>query len=119
MKNTHVLCIDFGSAYTKVALRTGLNGPANLIRDVPLAPKETSFCVPSVVARVERKGGVAWSVGEAAARMAPGNGVRIYRYWKARLLSDDPTNEECEVGVKFFKELQDTLEKMNLAIDVR
>jgi hypothetical protein len=120
MRNTQVLCIDFGSAYTKVAVRAGWKKSARLIQQVPLAPNdETSFCIPSVVARVERPGGVRWAVGEAAARMKEGTGVNICRGWKARLQSDQSTDQDYEVGVKFFKEIKDTLRKMNIGIDVR
>jgi hypothetical protein len=55
MTNNEILCIDFGSAYTKIAFRSGWNAPAELLKDVPIAGKETSFCIPSVVARVEKK----------------------------------------------------------------
>jgi hypothetical protein len=133
MTNTPVLCVDFGSAYTKVAVRADWNESAQLIREVPLAPKgDSSFCIPSVVARVERSGGPRWLVGEAAAGQLPGEGVKIYRHWKASLLSEQPAAEEVigpmqpspstpseylEVGAVFFKSLKDTLSKMGLSID--
>ena len=55
-----------------------------------LASPEVDFCVPSVVARVEEGGGARWLIGSEAAALAPGEGVRVHRYWKARLFSDAP-----------------------------
>jgi len=130
MKNARVVCIDFGSAYTKIAVRPDWDEPAQLIRDVPLAGKDTSFCIPSVVAHVERGEGVRWLAGEAAAGQRPGNGVTIHRHWKARLFSErqqeqgvnDPLGHGQgvyhEVGVAFFKEIRDTLRQMALSVNI-
>jgi hypothetical protein len=136
MKNTEILCIDFGSAYTKVAFRSGWDESAELVRDVPIAAKETSFCIPSVVARVERPDGVRWSIGLAAASQTPAEGVKVYRHWKARLLSQRPEEQEGkdslgdravkkqeekeyqQVGVIFFKKLREALRHLNLPLDL-
>jgi hypothetical protein len=134
MKNSEVLCIDFGSAYTKIAFRSGWDEAAQLIRDVPIAAKETSFCVPSVVAKVERMDGIRWAIGQAAAGLVAGDGTKIYRHWKARLLSDRPgeherkdslgeapttdmqENEYHQVGVVYFKTLKEALQRMDLPL---
>lgn len=136
MKNDRILCIDFGSAYTKVALRRDWDDTVGVVREIPLADRETSFCVPSVVARVERLAGPRWLVGQAAAEQPPGEGVAIYQHLKAKLFTERPAEQEVkdtigsesfarhdardyhEVGVIFFKELRDTLGKMGLGLDI-
>ncbi len=122
MKNEAVLCIDFGSAYTKIALRSDWNEGATLIRGTPLSPVETNFCIPSAVARVESKGGARWAFGEAAAQQRPGDGITIYRHWKARLLSEQAGTREVEeyddVATAFFRELKEQLDRMTLSVEL-
>ena len=96
MKNARILCIDFGSAYTKVALRPDWDDTVGLVREIPLADRDVSFCVPSVVARVERLGGPIWLVGQAAAEQCSGDGVAIYRDLKTRLFTERPAEQEVK-----------------------
>jgi hypothetical protein len=127
VKNRRLVSIDLGSAYTKVAVRRDWNGESALLRDLPLASDEADFCVPSVVARVESRGGTRWMIGAAAAAQAPGDGVSIFRYWKARLFSTGPqaqvSRDEMgqatqahggddyeQVAVQFFRGLRESLE---------
>jgi hypothetical protein len=132
MRVKNVVCVDLGSGYTKVALRRDWDHESELVRDVPLAPREASFCIPSVVARVERGGEANWVIGTAAAEQLPGEGVRIFRYWKARIFSAAPDaqnekdsmdgadeasgDEYRQAGVVFFRELRLTLEKMGFPV---
>jgi hypothetical protein len=95
VKNRRLIAIDLGSAYTKVAIRRDWNGESDLLRDLPLASDEVDFCVPSVVARVEGRGDTRWMIGAAAGAQAPGKGVTIFRYWKARLFA---TGAQAEVS---------------------
>jgi actin-like ATPase involved in cell morphogenesis len=127
MKNRRVLSIDLGSAYTKIAVRPDWNAEAGLLHELPLATPEVDFCIPSVVARIERGGATTWTIGAPAAAEVPGPGVTIYRYWKARLFSPDPGTESArdemglsfeagraddypQVATHFFRELRETLE---------
>ncbi|HST61321.1 MAG TPA: hypothetical protein VLK84_21635 [Longimicrobium sp.] len=135
MKNRRLVSIDLGSAYTKVAIRRDWNGEADLLRDLPLASEEVDFCVPSVVARVEGKGGTRWMIGAAAGAQAPGEGIRIYRYWKARLFATGPQarvsrdqmgqapdadggDDYEQVAIQFFRGLRESLEHSPYGGDV-
>jgi hypothetical protein len=128
VKNRRLISIDLGSAYTKVAVRRDWNGESDLLRDLPLASDEVDFCVPSVVARIDGKGGTRWTIGAAAGAQAPGDGVRIFRYWKARLFATGPRAQVSrdqmgqapdadagvdyeEVAIQFFRGLRESLER--------
>lgn len=128
MKNRRLVSIDLGSAYTKVAIRRDWNAESDLLRDLPLASDEVDFCVPSVVARVEAQGDTRWIIGADAAAQAPGDGVSIFRYWKARLfatgspaqVSRDQMGQSTEaygsedyelVATQFFRGLRESLER--------
>jgi hypothetical protein len=135
VKNRRLVSIDLGSAYTKVAVRRDWNGESELLRNLPLASDEADFCVPSVVARVEGRGGARWMIGAAAGAQAPGEGVRIFRYWKARLFSTDAPaqagrdemgqaaevdggDDYEQVAVQFFRGLRESLEHSPYGGDV-
>lgn len=135
MRNPRVLSIDLGSAYTKIAIRRQWNGEAELLRNLPLAADDVDFCIPSVVAQVGDPNGSRWMTGAAAGALMPGDGVRIYRYWKARLFSADPEaqatrdemgqsparydGEEYErVAIQFFRGIREMLERSPFAEDV-
>ena len=135
MRNRRLISIDLGSAYTKVAVRRDWNGESDLLRNLPLASDEADFCVPSVVARVEGQGTTRWTIGAAAGAQKPGDGVRIFRYWKARLFSTAPgaqvSRDEMgqspelrgdddyeQVAVQFFRGLRESLERSPYGGDV-
>jgi hypothetical protein len=133
VRNRRLVSIDLGSAYTKVAIRRDWNGESDLLRDLPLASHEVDFCVPSVVARVEAQGGTRWMIGAAAGAQTPGDGVRIFRYWKARLFSTEAQARRDEMGqspqasdgedyeqvaVQFFRGLRESLERSPYGDDV-
>ena len=102
--NEEILSIDLGSAYTKLAIRTTWNGSSEILDKVPIAPQEASFCIPSVTVHVERGGRDTWLIGVDAASQVPGDGVRIYRNWKADLYEDN--DEAWEVATEFFRTLR-------------
>jgi hypothetical protein len=117
MKNAKVICVDFGSAYTKVAMRSTWDGRAKLTKEIPIAPPDATFCVPSVVARVERGGKTRWAIGQNAADLREGDAVRIYRNWNAELLTDDePRREVKEAATAFFELLKDAMAKQGLPV---
>ena len=134
MKNRRLVSIDLGSAYTKIAIRRDWNGESDLLRDLPHSSDEVDFCVPSVVARVEEKGDTRWLIGSAAGARTPGEGVRIYRYWKARLFATDSHqvrrdemgqvpqadggDDYEEVAIQFFRGLRKSLERSPYGADV-
>ncbi|MBB4638092.1 hypothetical protein [Longimicrobium terrae] len=135
MKNSRLVSIDLGSAYTKVAIRRNWNAESDLLRDLPLASDEVDFCVPSVVARVDEGGRTRWTIGAAAAAQTPGDGVRIFRYWKARLFATGPRAQVSrdqmgqtaeaeggenydEVATEFFRGLRQSLEHSPYGEDI-
>src|SRR5689334_17767535 len=85
MRNREIVSIDLGSGYTKISVRQGWDARTMLLDDLPLAPREQTFCLPSVVAMVQRPGDNRWVIGSEAAALKPGAGVHIFRNWKASL----------------------------------
>ena len=80
-----VFCIDFGSAYTKVALRRDPGADSELLKRRGANTNEPEFCFHSTVA-VDRRGPKAIpEFGEKAADLSPGGGVDVYRNWKKSL----------------------------------
>lgn len=135
MKNRSVLSIDLGSAYTKLALRPDWHDESQLLRDLPLAAPDVDFCVPSVVTRIDSKGGTEWLTGAAAASRPPADGVTLYRYWKARLFGDHPEaqaehdslgrsgeghdlDDYEEVATQFFRGLKGSLAREPFGLDL-
>lgn len=77
-----VFCIDFGSAYTKVALRRDPGADSELISCRSKSTAEADFCIPSTVA-VNRRGPKAIpEFGDRAAGLQSGGGIDVYRNWK-------------------------------------
>lgn len=122
MKNRLVVCVDFGSSYTKVAIRIGWDGFTVLADNWSMASRELTFCIPSVVAKVRRGGESEWLVGVDAANQPPGDDVTIYRNWKATLFDELPNAAngavtqsstvqafDPDVGVAFFSALRQAL----------
>lgn len=128
MKNRLVVCVDFGSSYTKVAIRMGWDGFTVLADNWSMASEELTFCIPSVVAKVNRGSESEWLVGVDAANQPPGDGVTIYRNWKSTLF-DEPaydadaaaaqsaTTFDPEVGVAFFTALQKALRQRSSLLE--
>jgi len=77
------LCIDLGSAYTKVAFRDTPSSQAKLLGLEELNLDEQHVCVPSVAAWRERDD--RWVFGMDAADLVEGNGIRVFRNWKPDL----------------------------------
>ena len=92
-----VFCIDFGSAYTKVALRRDPGAQAELINNPTRRAAELDFCVPSV-ALVDRTGKQHRAeFGPAVFGRREGNGINIYHNWKRYLFADVTTAGEIAV----------------------
>ncbi|MBY0456226.1 MAG: hypothetical protein K2V38_02695, partial [Gemmataceae bacterium] len=89
-----VFCIDFGSAYTKVALRRDPSAPAELIQSTASRTEDLDFCVPSLalIDRTVKPNRPEFGPG-VVGRQA-GNGIELYRNWKRYLFTDvAPTGE--------------------------
>ncbi len=76
-----VFCIDLGSAFTKVALRTDPVADSQVIAPAG-AEAGLNFCVPTVVSSERRTGQKPLVQFGAAADRASTGGVRVYRNWK-------------------------------------
>lgn len=100
-----LICIDFGSSYTKVAVRNDWNEETELLRD--LGTDETySFCLPSTVACVEKNGRSTWLIGDDALSQLPGANVRLYQNWKGKLFDEAGADSDYEsVATHFFQGL--------------
>jgi len=86
-----VFCIDFGSAYTKVALRRDPSADSQL-----LTWPNIDFCVPSTVAVDRRHGTKAkLAFGDEAADLQAGGGIEVYRNWKKSVFLT-PANRRTE-----------------------
>lgn len=105
MRNKSLLCIDLGSAYTKLGVRTSWDGESQLLGEDP-ARGEASFCIPSVAVSVERHQRRSWVFGDAAADLLPADGVTIYRNWKASLFpAERLSNGSTDRSGHFAREL--------------
>lgn len=88
-----IFCIDFGAAYTKVALRPAVQETAGLIQ---LGPAGLDFWAPTVVAADWTAGRTKPDLefGEKAAGIKPGPKVAVYTNFKrdlfARVVADGP-----------------------------
>ncbi|HEV3437559.1 MAG TPA: hypothetical protein VG122_09370, partial [Gemmata sp.] len=77
-----VFCIDFGSAYTKVALRRDPGADSELLSSRSSTTAEADFCIPTTVA-VDRRGPKPVpEFGDRAANLQTGGGIDVYRNWK-------------------------------------
>ncbi|WP_439623283.1 hypothetical protein [Gemmata sp.] len=77
-----VFCIDFGSAYTKVALRRDPGADSTLLACRPPGVGEAEFCIPSTVV-VDRRGAKPVpEFGDRAAGMTGGGGIDVHTNWK-------------------------------------
>lgn len=80
-----VFCIDFGSAYTKVALRRDPSANGQLVSLRTGGAAEVEFCIPTAVAIDRRGSRPVPEFGSRAAGLAAGGGVDVYRNWKRSL----------------------------------
>jgi hypothetical protein len=77
-----VFCIDFGSAYTKVALRRDPGADGTLLACRPAGVGEVEFCIPSTVV-VDRRGAKPVpEFGDRAAGMLATGGLDVHANWK-------------------------------------
>src|SRR5262245_57889938 len=77
----HVFCIDFGSAYTKIALR---RHPAADSQLLVLPNVGIDFLIPSAVA-VDRRTKPRVLFGDDAVSQIAGSGIDVYENWKKHL----------------------------------
>lgn len=89
-----VFCIDFGSSYTKVALRRDPGADAEVIRSTFSIPDLPDFCFPSAVG-VERRGNRNAAVcGPAAVQRRHDGG--LHANWKRRVFAPTDPNQPAQ-----------------------
>ena len=84
---TSVLSLDFGSAYTKIAIRREPDRASELMEEPSLNLDELRICIPSVVAREQRGATPRWAFGIEAVNYKEGKDIRVFRNWKPHLFS--------------------------------
>ncbi|HEX4612276.1 MAG TPA: hypothetical protein VH092_29045 [Urbifossiella sp.] len=97
-----VFCIDFGSGFTKVALRPDPGATTRLVNDRDV--ESTDFCFPSVVV-VDRSGPKpVVECGKKAAGRTASNGIEVHTNWKKWLFltpgPDDPAANPLETFLR-------------------
>ena len=79
-----MICIDFGSAFTKVGIRRSLNAKTVLFQHSSLVVDPEHFCIPTLVARKDGKK-PQWVCGPDATTIIAGPKIRVFRNWKSGL----------------------------------
>lgn len=82
-----VFCIDFGSGFTKVALRRDPGADAELLSPRGARADEMAFCIPSLAVVDRTAARMVPEFGAKAAMRSAGNGIEIYRNWKKWLFA--------------------------------
>ena len=96
------ISIDFGAAYTKIALRKTPNSTTTLLRHERLRLDEEHVCIPSIAAW--RESDDRWIFGADAVDLQTGQGIHVYRNWKPILFSPptDVLDPESSIGRLFY-----------------
>ena len=87
-----VFCIDFGSAYTKVALRRDPGADCQLLSTRVTGTAEAEFCIPTTVAIDRRSAKPVVECGPRASALQSGSGIEVYRNWKQSLFRAEPAS---------------------------
>ncbi len=77
-----VFCIDLGSGYTKVGLRTAPGADTTLLASPSVLAGGVDFCLPTVVAVDQTSGTRQYEFGYQALDRKPGDKVRVFANWK-------------------------------------
>lgn len=84
-----LFCIDFGSAYTKVALRRGRRTNSEMVAYTREAEDDFKVCVPSAVI-VNHGAAPQYTFGRATETRRSSSTVKVYRNWKKELFRPSP-----------------------------
>ncbi len=104
------ISIDFGAAYTKVAVRQEPNSSARLLSHEKLRLDEDHICIPTVAAWRERDD--RWIFGGDAAELKSGNGIHVFRNWKPVLFMPpaEALDPQSSLGRLFYYNLEGGVE---------
>ncbi len=90
------LCIDLGSAFTKIAVRTELNQTSQLLMD---RGQETVYqiCIPSLAAN--KIGTNRWAFGWEVLDYKETETIKLHQNWKARLFDIDKVDLTYDIPI--------------------
>ncbi len=102
------ICIDFGSSFTKVALRAGWDQRTLFLEDRAILDPLQRICVPSTVCEIKTGGSSNWVCGKKAMQMSPSADVVLHRNWKSQFIKpeDSPPPSRLAAAGKFFEWLR-------------
>ncbi|QGJ71721.1 Hypothetical protein PBC10988_34280 [Planctomycetales bacterium 10988] len=84
--------IDFGNSYTKVGVRTDGNELSTPLSDNVLEFDDgLNICIPTLAARVLRKGKEHWVYGSEILEIGNSQGVEVLRNWKPNFFNGSST----------------------------
>jgi hypothetical protein len=102
-----ILCLDFGSAFTKVGLRLRPDDPSDLLTEETLNFDEDRCCIPSVVAANLPGKATPWLCGVAAVDLKEEHGFRVFRNWKPQLFAPPPEGGPADKVTAFLGRLDE------------
>jgi hypothetical protein len=82
-----VFCIDFGSAFTKVALRRDPGAVSELVNNPTRRVGEIDFCVPSLAVIDRTTTPHRAEFGPATTNRHSGGGIEVYTNWKRHIFT--------------------------------
>lgn len=100
------ISIDFGAAYTKIALREGTNNPTQLLTHETFRLDEDHVCIPTIVAW--READDRWIFGADAVDIKPADGIHVFRNWKPVLFMPpgEVLDPDSSIGRLFYYNLE-------------
>ena len=90
MHNDHVLSLDIGASYTKIALRKGFSGGVRKSVCSFFMEDNREVLIPSIAIRTNREE-TPWIFGLDAALTKPDVDMKVYNNWKEHLYDSEPT----------------------------
>ncbi len=99
------ISIDFGAAYTKIAVRENPDSTSRLLSHERLNLDEARICIPTIAAWRERDD--RWVFGPDAFDLKSGNGIHVFRNWKPILFAPpgEILDPESSIGRLFYYNL--------------
>ena len=80
------ISLDFGAAYTKIAVRDEPSSRSRLLFHEDLSLDPDHVCIPSVAAYRESDG--RWEFGADAVDLVEGEGIHVFKNWKPSLFEE-------------------------------
>ncbi|MDB5309687.1 MAG: hypothetical protein JWO38_3889 [Gemmataceae bacterium] len=103
-----VFCIDFGSAFTKVALRRDPGADTELLTS-RVEGIGAEFCIPTVAALDRTAARLVPEFGTKAVNRTPGNGIEVYQNWKKWVFAvPEATSQSQAPPLELFLQAEET-----------